>query len=87
MRFPHSLRWFPMSRLRVHPDDLDALGLADGGRVRARTARGEAVVEAAADSSLARGVVAAEFNVPFDDGRTDAAGGSTVADLIDVASR
>lgn len=75
----------PVSRLRVHPDDLDALGLAEGGRVRVRAGRGQAVVRTAADSSLARGVVAAEFNVPFDDGRTDtSADGSTVADLIDV---
>jgi Molydopterin dinucleotide binding domain len=75
----------PETRLRVHPDDLAALGLADGDRVRARSARGEAVVRIAADSSLSRGVVAAGFNVPFDDGRNDdRAGTSSVADLIDV---
>ena len=43
-----------------------------------------AVVRTAADSSLPRGVVAAEFNVPFDEGRTDDARTVTVADLIDV---
>lgn len=43
--------------LRVHPDDLRKLGLADGGRARCRTAAGSLVVIVASDDSLRPGVV------------------------------
>ena len=64
--------------LRVHPQDLDALGVAAGGQVRVRTARTSLVVPAVPDASLPRRVVAAEVNVPL-------AGGS-VAELIDATA-
>ncbi|HLH27377.1 MAG TPA: molybdopterin-dependent oxidoreductase, partial [Acidimicrobiales bacterium] len=63
--------------LHVHPSDLDELGVEPGGQVRVRPARGGmgaaggadqasgALVATTADPSLPRGVVAAEFNVPF----------------------
>ncbi len=77
----------PAARLRIHPEDLDALGVAVGDRVRARSARGVAVVETVADPALPRGVVATEFNVPFaadGDDLEHGAGDQTVADLIDA---
>ena len=75
----------PTARLRVNPDDLDALGLPVGGPVRASTARAAVVVETFADSSLPRGVVATEFNVPFGDGGAgDGDRPHTAADLIDA---
>jgi len=43
--------------LRIHPDDLCRLGLADGGRARCRTAAGELVVTVASDDTLRPGVV------------------------------
>ena len=65
------------SALRVHPRDLDELGVAAGGRVRLRSTTASAVVPVEPDASLPRKVVAADFNVPLGDG--------TVADLIDRA--
>jgi NADH-quinone oxidoreductase subunit G len=62
--------------LRVNPQDLDELGIANGGSVRVRTASASAVLTAAPDASLPRKVVAADFNVPLDEG--------TIADLIEV---
>jgi NADH-quinone oxidoreductase subunit G len=78
----------PTARVRVHPEDLDALGVPSASRVRVRTTRGAAVVEVAPDPSLARGVAATEFNVPFaagDDSSDATPEGPTVADLIDAA--
>jgi len=56
------------SALRVHPQDLDALGVPAGGDVRVRTATTSLVVPAVPDASLPRRVVAADFNVPLADG-------------------
>jgi NADH-quinone oxidoreductase subunit G len=82
----------PRARVRVHPEELEALGVPPGAKVRARSGRTSLVVEVAADPSLPRGVAATEFNVPF--GGAGAAEGSsheegtaappTVADLIDA---
>jgi predicted molibdopterin-dependent oxidoreductase YjgC len=66
------------SPLRVHPADLEALGVPAGGTVRLRTSTTSTVVAAVPDPSLPRKVVAADFNVPLDDG--------TVADLIDTGA-
>ncbi len=66
------------SPLRVNPQDLDELGVVAGSPVRVRTATATTVVTAIPDASLPRKVVAADFNVPLDDG--------SVADLIDVGS-
>jgi NADH-quinone oxidoreductase subunit G len=65
------------SPLRVNPLDLDELGVESGGSVRVRTSTTSAVLAAVPDASLPRKVVAADFNVPLDEG--------TVADLIDSA--
>jgi anaerobic selenocysteine-containing dehydrogenase len=62
--------------LRVNPLDLDELGITAGGSVRVRTATASAVLTAVPDASLPRRTVAADFNVPLDEG--------TVADLIQV---
>ncbi len=64
--------------LRVNPHDLDDLGVSAGGSVRLRTEHGSLVAAAVPDSSLPRKVVAADFNVPLDEG--------TVADLIDIGA-
>jgi hypothetical protein len=64
--------------LRANPHDLDDLGIAAGGSVRVRTSSASAVLEVVPDASLPRNVVAADFNVPLDEG--------TVADLIDSSS-
>jgi NADH-quinone oxidoreductase subunit G len=64
--------------LRANPLDLDELGVTSGGSVRVRTADSSTVQTVVADASLARKVVAADFNVPLDEG--------TVADLIDAAA-
>ena len=66
------------SPLRANPLDLDELGVAPGGSVQVRTATTSSVHTVVADSSLPRKVVAADFNVPLDEG--------TVADLIDVGA-
>jgi anaerobic selenocysteine-containing dehydrogenase len=68
----------PAGVLRIHPQDLDALGIASGGSVRVRTATATAVLTGAADPGVPRTVVATDFNVPLSEG--------TVADLIDVSS-
>jgi NADH-quinone oxidoreductase subunit G len=62
--------------LRANPADLDELGVAGGDAVRLRTASASAVLAVVPDASLPRKVVAADFNVPLDEG--------TVADLIDT---
>ncbi|HEY5097782.1 MAG TPA: hypothetical protein VII46_07020, partial [Acidimicrobiales bacterium] len=64
--------------LRAHPLDLDELGVAPGGTVRVRTASASTVLTVVADDSLPRQVVAADFNVPLDEG--------TIADLIDASA-
>jgi anaerobic selenocysteine-containing dehydrogenase len=65
------------SPLRVHPLDLDELGVPPGGSVRVRTDRLSTVLSVVADDTLPRRVVAADCNVPLDEG--------TVADLVDVS--
>ncbi len=64
--------------LRANPLDLDELGVVPGGAVRVRTATVSTVLTVTADDSLPRKVVAADFNVPLDEG--------TVADLIDASA-
>ncbi len=66
------------SPLRANPLDLDELGVSPGGSVRLRTAAAATVHAVVADGSLPRKVVAADFNVPLDEG--------TVADLIDATA-
>ncbi len=65
------------SPLRANPHDLDDLGVADGGRVRVRTANASAVLEVTPDPTLPRKVVAVDFNVPLTSG--------TAGDLIDAS--
>ncbi len=67
-----------ISPLRANPLDLDELGVSPGGSVRVRTATTSSVLRVVADASLPRKVVAADFNVPLDEG--------TVADLIDATA-
>jgi anaerobic selenocysteine-containing dehydrogenase len=51
-------------RVKVHPDDLVALGIADGGRVRMGNERGEITLAAEAFPGVQRGVVIVESIVP-----------------------
>ncbi len=54
---PVLTRGRPRHALLVHPDDLAARGVADGDRVRVRSASGEVEVEVAATADLMPGVV------------------------------
>jgi anaerobic selenocysteine-containing dehydrogenase len=56
---------------RIHPEDLAALGLADGARVRLGNTRGSVVLSARAFEGLQRGVVVVEGiwpNAAFEEG-------------------
>jgi anaerobic selenocysteine-containing dehydrogenase len=53
-------------RVKVHPDDLAALGVADGARVRMGNERGEITLAAEAFPGLQRGVVIVESIAPND---------------------
>ena len=64
--------------LRVVVSSFFSSGVVSGGVVRVRTATASAVLTVVADDSLPRQVVAADFNVPLDEG--------TVADLIDAST-
>jgi NADH-quinone oxidoreductase subunit G len=66
------------SALRAHPLDLDELGVVAGDSVRVRTATTSTVHTVVADASLPRKVVAADYNVPLDEG--------TAADLIEATA-
>jgi predicted molibdopterin-dependent oxidoreductase YjgC len=61
----------PAAVVAASPHDLEGLGVAPGGHVRVRSARGSLIREAAADGSLPRGVVSVDFNL--DSGDTAAA--------------
>jgi len=60
--------------LRAHPHELEKLGVAAGGALRVRSARGDLVLEAVADETLPRGVASIDFNL-----ETDGAGGGAGA--------
>ncbi len=64
---------------RANPYDLDRLGATTGDRVRVRSARGELVLPAEAESGIPRGAVAIDFNVPLGPDSP----GNAVATLID----
>jgi len=51
-------------RVKVHPEDLAALGVANGGRVRMGNERGEIVLPVEAFPGLRRGVVIVECIAP-----------------------
>ena len=53
-------------RVKVHPDDLAALGIADGARVRMGNERGEITLAAEAFDGVLRGVVIVESIAPND---------------------
>ena len=70
--FLHTQRWgFPTPqarygrpRVKVHPDDLANLGIADGARVRMGNERGEILIEAESFEGVQRGVVVVESIAP-----------------------
>ena len=66
----------PGAGAHLHPLDLDALGVADGGDVRLIGQKATAILPAVANPSIARGVVWAPFNQA----------GGTVEDLIDASA-
>ncbi len=61
---------------RMHPLDLDRLGVAAGTEVRVVGTRGAVVLPLAADEAVPRGSLHVPFNVP----------GSTITDLVDVTA-
>jgi NADH-quinone oxidoreductase subunit G len=78
-----------VAEVRVHPLDLEKLGVADGGSVRIKSGRGDVVLGAVVDESVTRGVVAIDFNLdpPSSNGNGGGGGrggtGSAAARLID----
>jgi anaerobic selenocysteine-containing dehydrogenase len=54
-------------RIKMHPDDMAALAIADGQRVRIGNERGEIIISAEAFPGLQRGVVIIESIPPNDD--------------------
>jgi anaerobic selenocysteine-containing dehydrogenase len=64
---PTSRAKYGAPRVKVHPEDLRALGLADGARVRMGNERGEIVLAAEAFPGVRRGVVIVESIAPNDD--------------------
>jgi anaerobic selenocysteine-containing dehydrogenase len=69
---PSSIRREGRPTALIHPDDLAALGVADGARVRLGNARGDVVVHAKRFDGLRRGVVVVEGiwpNGAFEEGR------------------
>ena len=61
---------------RLHPEDHARAGVADGGRLRLRSGRGELLLDAVADPVVPPGVVQVPFNLDGDDG----AGASALVD-------
>jgi anaerobic selenocysteine-containing dehydrogenase len=82
----------PPAVARLHPDDLEALGVAEGEPVRVGSARRALQLDTVADARLLRGVVSVDFNLasshaPNGDGNghgTDDAHDLGAADLIDA---
>ncbi|MBC8038594.1 MAG: molybdopterin-dependent oxidoreductase, partial [Rhizobiales bacterium] len=69
---PSSLKREGRPTVLVHPDDLSALGIADGAQVRMGSARGEVTLNAKAYGGLRRGVLISEGvwpNEAFADGK------------------
>jgi anaerobic selenocysteine-containing dehydrogenase len=64
--------------VRMHPDDLAAAGVPDGGRAHVASAHGAVDVPAVADPGIRRGVVSMTH------GRRGASPGSLVSRLVDV---
>ncbi len=68
--------------LRVHPTELDHLGLAAGDRVRVRSARGSVVLEAATDPRMQRHLAEIDANLL----NADAEGASFLVDAGQVVT-
>ena len=54
-------------RAKIHPDDLAALGISDGARIRMGNERGEIAIHVEAFSGVQRGVVIVESIAPNSD--------------------
>jgi anaerobic selenocysteine-containing dehydrogenase len=57
---PSSIAKEGRPELKIHPDDADALGIADGSRVQVGNARGDVILHARFFEGLQRGVVISE---------------------------
>jgi anaerobic selenocysteine-containing dehydrogenase len=66
----------PALALRLHPFELERIGVASGGRVRVSSNRTSLTLEAIADAGVPRGSAALLFNLP----------GAGAADLIDATA-
>ena len=62
--------------LRVHPQELSRIGVADGERVRVSTARGSQILALHADDTVPMGVAVMPFNLA----------GPGVGDLVDATA-
>jgi anaerobic selenocysteine-containing dehydrogenase len=65
----------PSVDLRLHPSELERLGLGTGDRVRVTSTRTSLTLQAVADAGVPRGSAAVTFNLP----------GAGASDLIDVS--
>jgi anaerobic selenocysteine-containing dehydrogenase len=61
---PSSQARYGKPRVKIHPDDLANLGLADGARARMGNTRGEILIEVEAFAGVQRGVVIVESIAP-----------------------
>jgi len=68
--------------LRVHRGELERLGVAHGGRVRVRSARGTIELEARVDDGVPRGVAAVDYNLQGTD--AEGAGAGTLIDAAEA---
>jgi len=85
---PRLIKGKPRHHLWMHPDDLAARGLAEGARVRVRSARGQIVTEVRATDSVAPGVACLPHGYGHAaSGQSQARGlaGASYNDLTDTA--
>ena len=76
----------PAAVVRVHPLDLEKLGIDPGAGLKLRSGRGEVVLPAEADASVPRGVAAVDFNLGADGAPGAAALIDSRQPVVDVRS-
>jgi NADH-quinone oxidoreductase subunit G len=77
VRHSPSLRGLaPPVKIRLHPADVERIGVTTGDRVRVTSTRGTFTLEAAADPGVGRGAAAMVYNLP----------GKGAADVIDATA-
>jgi anaerobic selenocysteine-containing dehydrogenase len=88
-RDPRWRRTDPAGRLRMHPDDARAAGLADGAAAVCASARGEVKVEVEITDAVRRGMVTLPhgYGLDYPDGAARTAHGPSINDLTDSRHR